>query len=220
LAHVAAYAWESIVLQPPSPDELTDLFSYVVSVLEQLNISYMVVGGFAAITYGEPRLTLDVDIVVDMQLRHVDPFVAALPISDYYVSREGILDSLTRRFPFNVIKPDTGAKVDLVPLPSEPATRAAFARRLRVVYDEINDRAADFATAEDVLMAKLHAYRQTGSEKHLRDARGILVTQWGRLNLDNLRQWARASGMEETWQALLTAARQEVEEDEATGQSD
>jgi len=196
---------------------LTDLFSYVVSVLEQLNISYMVVGGFAAITYGEPRLTLAVDIVVDMQLRHVDSFVAAFPIPDYYVSREGILDSLTRRFPFNIIKPDTGAKVDLVPLPSEPTTRAAFARRRRVVYDEINDRAADFAIAEDVFMAKLYAYRQTGSEKHLRDARGILVTQWGRLNLDSLRQWARASGMEETWLALLTAVRQEIEENEAPG---
>jgi len=205
------------VLQPPSPDELTDLFSYVVSVLERLNISYMVVGGFAAITYGEPRLTLDVDIVVDMQPRHVDPFVAAFPIPAYYVSREGILDSLTRRFPFNIIKPDTGAKVDLVPLPSEPTTRAAFARRRRVVYDEINDRAADFAAAEDVFMAKLYAYRQTGSEKHLRDARGILVTQWGRLNLDSLHQWARASGMEETWQALLAAVRQEIEENEATG---
>ena len=205
------------MLQPPSPDELTDLFSYVVSVLERLNISYMVVGGFAAITYGEPRLTLDVDIVVDMQTRHVDSFVAAFPIPDYYVSREGILDSLTRRFPFNIIKPDTGAKVDLVPLPSEPTTRAAFARRRRVVYDEINDRAADFAIAEDVFMAKLYAYRQTGSEKHLRDARGILVTQWGRLNLDSLRQWARASGMEETWLALLTAVRQEIEENEAPG---
>jgi len=205
------------VLQPPSPDELTDLFSYVVSVLERLNIPYMVVGGFAAITYGEPRLTLDVDIVVDMQTRHVDSFIAAFPIPDYYVSREGILDSLTRRFPFNIIKPDTGAKVDLVPLPSEPTTRAAFARRRRVVYDEINDRAADFAIAEDVFMAKLYAYRQTGSEKHLRDARGILVTQWGRLNLDSLRQWARASGMEETWLALLTAVRQEIEENEAPG---
>ena len=205
------------MLQPPSPDELTDLFSYVVSVLERLNISYMVVGGFAAITYGEPRLTLDVDIVVDMQTRHVDSFIAAFPIPDYYVSREGILDSLTRRFPFNIIKPDTGAKVDLVPLPSEPTTRAAFARRRRVVYDEINDRAADFAIAEDVFMAKLYAYRQTGSEKHLRDARGILVTQWGRLNLDSLRQWASASGMEETWLALLTAVRQEIEENEAPG---
>jgi hypothetical protein len=35
----------------------------------------MVVGGFAAIFYGEHRLTLDVDVVVDMQIRHIRPFV-------------------------------------------------------------------------------------------------------------------------------------------------
>jgi hypothetical protein len=219
VAHITTYAWESSVLQAPSSDELTDLFSYVVSVLERLNIPYMVVGGFAAITYGEPRLTLDVDIVVDMQLRHVDDFVAAFPIPDYYVSREGMLDSLMRRFPFNIIKPNTGAKVDLVPLSSELITRAAFARRRHILYDEINRRAADFAIAEDVLIAKLQAYQQTGSEKHLRDARGILLTQWGRLDLGSIEQWARVTGMEETWQAMLQVVQQEIEGDEATSPS-
>lgn len=169
----------------------------------------MVVGGFAAITYGEPRLTLDADIVVDMRRAHVDSFVAAFPIPDYYVSREGILDSLARRYPFNVIQPHTGAKVDLVPLPGDVHTRAAFARRQRLVYDEVTSRSAYFATPEDMIVAKLHAHQETGSEKHLRDARGIVVMQWGRLNLDDVTRWARAAGVEETWLALLEAVREE-----------
>ena len=198
------------MLQPPSPNELADLLGYVVSVLEQLDIPYMVVGGFAAITYGEPRLTLDVDIVVDMRYGHVDPFVAAFPIPDYYVSREGILDSLARRYPFNVIQPHTGAKVDLVPLSEELRARVTFTRRQRIVYDEVTARAAYFATAEDIVVAKLRAHQETGSEKHLRDARGIVVMQWGRLNLDDVTRWARAAGVEETWLALLEAAREET----------
>jgi len=169
----------------------------------------MVVGGFAAITYGELRFTADVDIVVDMQHAHVDPFVAAFPVPDYYVSREGILDSLARRYPFNVIQPSTGAKVDLVPLSQDRLSRAAFARRQRLVYDEVTGRAAFFATAEDTIVAKLRAYQETGSEKHLRDARGIVVTQGGRLNLDNVSRWARAAKVEESWQALLEAVREE-----------
>jgi len=197
------------MLQPVSPHELEDFFAYVVSVLEQLGIPYMVVGGFAAITYGELRFTADVDIVVDMQYDHVDPFVAAFPIPDYYVSREGILDSLDRRYPFNIIQPHTGAKVDLVPLPRDICTRAAFSRRQRIVYDEVTGRAAFFATAEDMIVAKLHAYQETGSEKHLRDARGIVATQWGRLNLDDVSRWARAAKVEESWQALLEAIREE-----------
>lgn len=199
------------MIQPPTPDELKSLFAYVVAVLEQLHIPYMVVGGFAAITYGEVRFTADVDIVVNLQPGQVDSFVAAFPIPAYYISREGILDSLARRYPFNIIKPDTGAKVDLVPMPADPGTRAAFARRQRVVYDRLAGQEATFAAPEDVVIAKLHTYQETGSEKHLRDARGILVIQWGRLNLDIISTWAQSAGVNETWLALLEIARQEAE---------
>ena len=191
------------MFQPTRFDELEDFLAYVIAVLERLKIPHMVVGGFAAVAYGEFRFTADVDIVVDMQHRHVDPFVASFSIPDYYASREGILDSLARRHAFNVIQPSTGAKADLVPLPTDPQNRAAFARRQHLVYDEFAGQSADFATAEDTIIAKLHAYQETGSEKHLRDARGILVTQGNRLNLENLHRLARAAGVEETWQALL-----------------
>ena len=88
--------------------ELKAFFTHVVQVLERLDIPYMVVGGFAAIFYGQPRLTIDVDIIVDMKWRHIEPFVAAFPIPDCYVSEEGIRDSLQRRYPFNVIEPTVG----------------------------------------------------------------------------------------------------------------
>jgi hypothetical protein len=47
--------------------ELSDFFAIVVQALERLSIPYMVTGGFAAIFYGEPRLTVDIDIVVDIK---------------------------------------------------------------------------------------------------------------------------------------------------------
>ncbi|MDP3047665.1 MAG: hypothetical protein Q8O07_09345, partial [Chloroflexota bacterium] len=66
------------------------------------------------------------------------------------------------------------------------------------------------ATAEDTIIAKLHAYQETGAEKHLRDARGILVTQGDRLNLENLHLLARAAGVEEIWQTLLQTTQDET----------
>jgi len=199
--------------QQLNPRELEDFFAYVVSVLERLRIPYMVVGGFAAITYGELRFTADVDIIVDMRLNQVDAFAAAFPIPDYYVSREAILDSLQHRFPFNVIQPSTGAKADLVPLPADLRTRASFTRRQSIVYDAAANRAADFSTPEDTLIAKLCAYQDTGSEKHLRDARGILVTQGDRLNLDGIHRLARAAGVETIWQALLDSVQRQDAQD-------
>ena len=198
-------------MEPVRDYELKAFFTYVIEVLEQLEIPYMVVGGFAAIFYGEPRLTIDMDIVVDMKWNHIGPFVAAFPIPDYYVSEEGIRDSLQRRYPFNVIQPTTGAKVDLVPLPRDPFTRAAFQRRQRMEYDEAG-HSATFITAEDIIVAKLIAYRETESDKHLRDARGVLMMQWGVLDLEVVRRSARAGGVLEQFEELLEAARREIEE--------
>lgn len=67
----------------PHDNELRAFFTYVVEVLEKLEIPYMVVGGFAAIFYGAPRLTIDVDIVVDMQVQHLRAFVSAFPLPAY-----------------------------------------------------------------------------------------------------------------------------------------
>lgn len=44
-----------------SDRELRTFFTYVIQVLEKNDIPYMVVGGFAAVFYGEPRFTIDVD---------------------------------------------------------------------------------------------------------------------------------------------------------------
>ena len=190
--------------------ELKAFFTYVIEVLERLGIQYMVVGGFAAILYGEPRLTIDVDVDVDMKWEHIGPFAAAFPIPDYYVSEEGIRDSLQRRSPFNVIQPMTGAKVDLVPLPRDPFTRAAFERRQGLEYDEAG-HSAMFITADDIVVAKLTAYRKTESGRHLRDARSVLMIQWGALDLEATRRCARASGVLEQFEELLNATRQEIE---------
>lgn len=196
-------------MEPVRDYELKAFFTYVIKVLERLGIPYMVVGGFAAIFYGEPRLTIDVDIVVDMKPEHIGPFVAAFPIPDYYVSEEGIRDSLQRRYPFNVIQPVTGAKVDVVPLPRDPFTRAAFERRQRLEYDQAGNTAT-FITPEDIILAKLITFQETGSDKHLRDARGVLVTQWGRLDLEAIRRGARAAGVLDQFEEILEAARREV----------
>jgi len=193
-------------MEPVTDFELRAFFTYTVEVLERLEIPYMVVGGFAAIFYGEPRLTLGVDVLLDMRTEHIKPLVAAFPIPDYYISEEAARDALNRRYPFNVIQPSTGAKIDLVPLPRDPFTRLAFQRRQRLVFDEA-DHSATFITPEDIVVAKLIAYRETGSDKHLRDARGVLTMQWGGLNLEAIRRGAHASDVIETFENLLEAVR-------------
>jgi hypothetical protein len=182
--------------------ELECFFAYVTSVLERLGIPYMVVGGFAATVYGVPRLTMDVDVVVDMQWEQVQPLVRAFPSPDYYVSEETVRDSLRRGYPFNIIESATAAKLDVVPMPTDPFTRKAFSRRREVVFDELGNRAS-FIAAEDIVVAKLLACQATESDKHLRDAQGVLVMQWAHMDRQSLRETARAVGVD----GILQAAR-------------
>lgn len=189
-------------MEPVKDYELKAFFSYVVNVFEQLDIPYMVVGGFAAIFYGEPRFTLDVDIIADVKLHHIPQLASMFSFPDYYLSEEAIRDSLIRRYPFNIIQPTTGAKVDIVPLPSDAFTLAAFSRRQQRVYDE-SGRTASFITPEDIVIAKLVAFSNTESDKHLRDARGILVTLREQLDLKRLKKDALAIGLAEQLDKLL-----------------
>ncbi len=189
-------------MQRATENELRSFFMYVIETLEHLGIPYMVVGGFAAILYGEPRLTIDIDIVVDMKPADVSPFVERFPIPDYYASEEAIRDSLQRRYPFNVIQPSTGAKVDLIPLPDDLFTRLAFQRRQRLELDE-SGRSAYVIAPEDIVIAKLIAYRETGSDKHLRDARGILLIQGEALNVAAVRDLADRLGIRNLLEQLI-----------------
>ena len=191
--------------------ELRTFFTYVIQVLEKIDVPCMVVGGFAAIFYGEPRFTIDVDLVADIQPRHIKPFMDAFPVPEYYASEEGIRDALLRCYPFNVIQSSTGAKIDIVPLPKDIFTRLAFQRRQRIEYDEAG-HTADFITAEDIVIAKLMAYRETKSDKHWRDARGVLAMQWGELNLDAIRRGANGAGMLKEFEILLETVRKDLEE--------
>jgi hypothetical protein len=165
------------------------------------------VGGFAAILYGQPRLTLDVDIVVDIRAEHVAPLAAAFPMPEYYADEEAIRDALRRCRPFNVIHPSTGAKLDLVPLTDDAPTQGAFSRRERTTYDTAG-HSATFISAEDIVLAKLNAFRESGSDKHFRDALGVLIAQGERLDLQRVRQRARASGLSALLEQLLNQVPQ------------
>ncbi|MBC7236512.1 MAG: hypothetical protein H5T69_11800 [Chloroflexi bacterium] len=84
-------------------------------------------------------------------------------------------DALRQHYLFNVLESSSEAKVALGPLPEETFTRMALERRQRLAYDQEGHTAVFIG--EDLVLAKLLAYRATGSDEHLRDARGVLTVQ-------------------------------------------
>ncbi len=53
--------------------EQPDILRYAVNTLERLQIPYLIVGLFASSIWGEPWLTMDIDIVIDLRSDQIVP---------------------------------------------------------------------------------------------------------------------------------------------------
>ena len=84
----------------------------IVEVLERLNVPYHIGGSVASSLYGVTRPTQDVDIVADLQIAQVRPFIKFLG-GDYYVVEDSIRDAIRRRASFNLISNETFMKIDV-----------------------------------------------------------------------------------------------------------
>lgn len=179
----------------------------VTGVLEKLGIPHFISGSLASTLYGMVRTTQDADIVAEMRLEHLAPFVAALQ-DDFYVDDEMIAEAIQRYSSFNLVHRETIFKVDIfIPCP-RPFLQAQLARAQKRTFTLEHEVSAWFASPEDTILSKLEWYRLGGevSERQWRDVLGVLKTQAGALDLDYLRKWASELNVGD----LLERALQEV----------
>lgn len=164
----------------------------VTDVLEKLGVPYLIGGSLASTLYGMVRTTQDSDIVAEMRLEHLRPFVAALQ-GEFYVDDEMIAGSIQRHSSFNIIHRETIFKVDVfIPRP-RPFLQSQLARAQKQTFAFEHEVSAKFASPEDTILSKLEWYRIGGevSERQWRDILGVLKTRAGELDLDYLHTWAR-----------------------------
>lgn len=112
--------------------EQSDLLQFVVGVLDRNNIRYLVTGSVAGMFYGEPRLTNDIDIVVQPFPNHLRGFCSSFPEDEYYLSEEAVREANTARGQFNIIHPASGLKVDVIVAEDTPFNQSRFSRSVRI----------------------------------------------------------------------------------------
>ena len=74
--------------------EQHELLLYLVKCLENLKIPYLITGSIAAMAYGEPRFTNDIDIVADIEESLVDEFKSCFPETDFYLEIDSMKKAL------------------------------------------------------------------------------------------------------------------------------
>lgn len=174
-----------------------ELLQYITRVLTLLDVRYFVTGSTATIFYGEPRFTNDIDIVIELPEDKVDLFCHYFPLSDYYISRDAVIDALHTYSQFNIIHPFSGLKIDLI-IPEPTLFNQERFRRARQVHAGDNCDPY-FASPEDAILKKLEYYSQGGSDKHLRDIAGMIKVCRSLLDVNYIENWARNMGLLELW---------------------
>ena len=126
----------------------------------------------------------------------------------YYADAASIREQFSRGRPCNVIHMATAFKFDLFPVCAQPFLESELRRRRAYRTSPAFGEDIEFAvtTAEDILLAKLHWYKQAGStsEQQWKDVAGIAAVQGSRLDRAYLDQWAKELGVEELLARLLS----------------
>lgn len=163
----------------------------VARALEQIGIPYAIGGSLASSLHGVMRSTLDVDIVADMRLEHVQPLVATLT-KEFYADDEMMRDAIEHHSSFNLIHYETAFKVDIFIRKLRAFDQIQLERRRMAVIATDPEESAYIVSPEDIILSKLEWYRMGGevSDRQWRDILGVLKTRAGELELDYLREWA------------------------------
>jgi hypothetical protein len=181
--------------------EQNEVFSFVLRAVEGMGLPYMVVGSVASISYGEPRMTLDMDLVIEIAVTDVGRFCAAFPQDEFYMSPHAVVEAIIHRGQFNVIHPESGNKIDFMLPKTDPWSRQQIqGRRPRPI---LNGADAFVARPEDVIISKMLYYREGASDKHLRDIAGMLKISGELIDREYVARWASELKVMDVWQAIL-----------------
>ena len=179
----------------------------IAEILEALTVDYLIGGSIASSILGEPRATLDVDVVADLQLFHVQPLVEVVT-GEFFVDERMVTQAIESKSSFNIIHLATMQKVDIFVLPNQPLAASEMQRRQQLIITQNPERFVWLPSAEDIILQKLIWYRMSNrvSGRQWRDVLGVIKVQANTLDFNYLTQWAEALNLTDLLAQALQAA--------------
>lgn len=181
----------------PATEELEVLLD-VVRRLEKAGMPYMVTGAIAANFYAVPRMTRDIDVVIELSDRDVDRFIGLFQ-EDFYLEPETVRAATRDKAMFNLIHNEYVLKIDFVVRKDSDYRRKEFSRRQKISVD---NRSFYVVTPEDLILSKLDWAKDSQSEVQLSDVRNLLKSVRG-LNRRYLARWAKRLGVESLYRRVM-----------------
>ncbi|MHC1736557.1 MAG: hypothetical protein AB9882_00950 [Ignavibacteriaceae bacterium] len=151
-------------------------------------IPFMLSGSLAMSFYAQPRMTRDVDIVIELNQEDIHTFVRLFE-NDYYVSVEMIQDAVERNSMFNIIHNKAIVKVDFIVRKNSEYRKHEFQRRKEI---QISDFTTYIVSIEDLIISKVFWMKDSLSEFQKRDVKNLLNCEHDK---DYLNIWIEKMGL-------------------------
>jgi hypothetical protein len=169
----------------------------VAAQLAGAGIPYMVTGSMATNFYAVPRMTRDIDLVIELSERDVDR-ITRLFQQEFYIDRDMVQRAVREHGMFNMIHNALVVKVDCVVRKDTEYRREEFARRRAV---SIADQQIFIVSPEDLILSKLDWAKESRSQMQLDDVRNLLRSVQG-LDTAYLNRWADRLGLAALYQEV------------------
>jgi len=161
-----------------------DILRDVAGTFERLGIEYMLTGSLAMSYYAQPRMTRDIDVVVEMRMEDVARVIAAFEPA-YYVPHGEVERAVKMHSMFNLIHTASAIKVDCIVRKTGVYREQEFRRRQRV---RVGDFDLWIVSKEDLLLSKLVWMAGSRSALQAHDVRNLMATGYERQYVET---WAR-----------------------------
>jgi len=178
----------------------SELLIYLCNHLGALGVRYLITGSQATIAFGEPRFTVDIDVVVELKPSQVDAFIGGFPEEEFYLSRAAVQQAIDEAGMFNVIHPASGLKIDVMIPDHSEFDQTRLNRGVRISLTESCE--AVFTSPEDIILKKMEWHQLGGGERHLMDIAGVIRVQGERLDQDYIAEQVDNLNLQEVWLSI------------------
>jgi len=166
--------------------------------LDKAKITYLISGSIAANYYTIPRMTRDIDIVIEMKTTDVDRFIKSFK-DNFSIDEEMVKTEVQRGGMFNLIHNKHIIKIDFILRKASPWQQSMFLRRKKI---DIDRGSAWLISGEDLILAKLLWAKESMSEMQLKDVSHLLKSI-KTLDRVYLKQWIKGLDLEKVYQKVL-----------------
>ncbi len=169
----------------------------IVKKLEYAGIPYMITGSVAANFYTTPRMTRDIDIVIEVVENDVD-MLFSLFSKDFYIDKDSVRNAICEKKMFNIIHNEGIVKVDFIVKKDIEYRKIEFGRKQCIDFEGLR---INITSPEDLVLSKLFWARESISEIQIRDVKNILRAV-PNLDIDYLEKWVKELKLERVYKEV------------------